>query len=106
MERYPGRDEDDDTGVFGDPYPESKPDAVAALYAFAQERWGWGSDEFFEVQAAVEVVREADAYQGAVEALQHIAVHGEHDQECHRPPQDCASDWLEAHGHPTRLGGQ
>jgi hypothetical protein len=37
---------------------------------------------------------------GAVGALEHIAVHGDHDQECRRPPQDCARDALD------RLGRQ
>lgn len=39
--------------------------------------------------------RTAPEVQQLREALRHIAVHGEHDQECERPPQDCARDALE-----------
>lgn len=38
-----------------------------------------------------EALKAADELAAAVE---HIAVHGEHDQECNRPPQDCAADAL------------
>jgi hypothetical protein len=31
----------------------------------------------------------------AVGTLEHIAVHGEFESGCHRPPQDCAQDSLD-----------
>lgn len=48
-------------------HDDAKQDAaVAALYAFAQKRWGWGSHEYADVQEAVEVVRATDHTGGAI----------------------------------------
>lgn len=50
-----------------------------------RENRDWLSVRAAELEAEVARLREA---------LEHIAVHGDHDQECRRPPQDCADDAL------------
>lgn len=44
------------------------------------------------IRRGSDMARERDRYR---QALEHIAVHGEHGQECRKPPQDCAADALE-----------
>jgi predicted metal-dependent phosphoesterase TrpH len=78
------------------------------FYARGDGTWtalGYDSIEAWlaEQHEAAVVVVLADQLRGAVKALEHIAVHGNHDQECQRPPQDCAADALARF---TTLGGQ
>lgn len=49
---------------------EARMAAILALFAWAEKEWGWGSKEYDDVVAAVDVVLDAAALTSALEGSQ------------------------------------